>query len=639
MPVVLFQPSGKTVDVPPGTELLDAAKKADVHIDSPCGGKGACGKCIVRITNGEVNSDSLGVLSRTEVADGCVLACKSRVLNTHLTVEVPERIGYEGGKFSDAAEDKKLIRAELFPAKWEYDPLAIKWCVDVPPPQLEDGLSDLDRFVRRLHKEWGEKDFICHLPVLRSLADTLRASGGLVTVTMIQEGDRYHLIHIEPGDQSIQHYGVAVDIGTTSIAVQLVFLPTAEIVATVSDYNDQVSCGLDIISRINYAQRPDRLEDLRLRVLNTINRLINQAAQNHDVALENICNAVLSGNTTMFHLLLGLNPEHIRLEPYTPTFHEAPYLTASELGIEIHPHSWVYLSPSVASYVGGDITAGLLCTDLATDSEEISLFIDIGTNGEIVLGNRDFLMTCACSAGPAFEGGGIEFGMRAALGAIERTMVDPETGVVSYQTIGNVKPKGVCGSGMISLLANLFTTGWIDAAGKLNRERPSDRIRIEGRQTHFVIATAAQTESGKPITISEVDIENIIRAKAAIYSACALMLKQLDLSFEDLSTIYIAGGFGRYLDLEKATILGLTPDLPREKFRYIGNSALTGSYMILMSRQFQHKQLEIARRMTNIELSTDPAYMDQYTGALFLPHTDINLFPTVKEITRRMQSP
>ena len=287
------------------------------------------------------------------------------------------------------------------------------------------------------------------------------------------------------------------------------------------------------------------------------------------------------------------------------------------------------MGASLGSYVGGDITAGLLCTDLASDTDEVNLFIDIGTNGELVLGNSDFLLACACSAGPAFEGGGIDCGMRAALGAIERVEIASD-GTCLSQTVGDVKPLGICGSGMIGLLADLFLAGWIDPAGKLTRDRPSPAIEVDGRHARYCLATAEQSGTGKPLFINETDIENIIRAKAAIYSACALMLEQVEMTFDDLAHVYIAGGFGRFLDLEKATILGLIPDLPRERFHYIGNASLMGSYMTLVSQDYTERQIETANRMTYIDLGADPAYMDQYTAALFLPHTDPALFPSVR---------
>ena len=628
MPVVTFNPSGIAMQFAPGTELLDAIRQAGLAVEAPCGGKGICGKCVVRIADGAVDSDSLGVLPRSAIIDGYVLACKTRVLHDPITVEIPERTGRDEGKFSDAADDATLVRHELLPTKWQYDPLSVKWYLEVAAAAPEDGLSDLDRLAQAIRLDWGDRQIIWQLPVIRQIASVLRAQNGCVTVQMIRQADCHYVIGIEPGDTTTRSYGIAIDVGTTTIAVQLVYLPLAKVIATRNDYNDQVDCGLDVISRINYAKRPERLAELRKRVLGTINRLIVDVAASDDVRPAEIGDAVVAGNTTMVHLLLGLEPEYIRLAPYTPTVMSVPYLTASAVGLSINPLAWVYMSPAVGSYVGGDITSGLLCTELATESESVSLFIDIGTNGEIVVGNNEFLMACACSAGPAFEGGGIRHGMRAARGAIESVHVDDVTGTASWSTIGNTKPAGICGSGMISLLAELFLTGWIDAAGKLNRDKPSEAIIVDGRVGHYVIVPARDSDSGQAITISELDIENIIRAKAAIYSACTLMLEQVGMDFSDLAHIYIAGGFGRFLDLDKAMILGLVPELPIETFEYIGNSSLMGATMALVAGEFRKKQEDLAHRMTYIDLSSDPAYMDHYTGALFLPHTDPKRFPS-----------
>lgn len=628
MPVVEFLPSCKTVDVAPGTELLDALRQAGVEIDVSCGGKGTCGKCVVRIAGGKADFDGTGTLPAEAVAEGYVLACRTRVLAEPLTVEVPQRVGWEGGKFSDT-DETHLVHPELLPKEADLDPLAVKWLVSVAPPQLESGLSDLDRLTRAIQQQWGKLEVICSLQVLRQLADALREQDGRATATIIREPGHLHVIRIEPGDTTTRLFGLAVDVGTTTIAVQLIDLTRGRILATRTDYNAQVACGLDVISRINYARRPDRLEELRSRVLGTINQLVQQVAGSGGVQPPEICNAVVSGNTTMVHLLLGLKPEYIRLHPYTPTVLQTPYLAAGPVGLEIDPEAWVYVSPCVGSYVGGDITAGILCTDLARDVEEINLFIDIGTNGELVVGNREFLMTCACSAGPAFEGGGIDCGMRAAVGAIEKIEVDPVTAAPRCSTIGNVRPKGICGSGMIGLLANLLRTGWIDPAGRFDRGRPCPAIEAEGKRVRYVIVPPDQSDSGRAIRVSEIDIENIMRAKAAIYSACALMLHRLGMDFGDLAHVYIAGGFGRFLDLENAITIGLLPDIPREKFHYIGNASLMGSYMVAVSQAYRQRQLDLAGRMTCMELSTDPAYMDQYTGALFLPHTDPGRFPTV----------
>ncbi|MCL5096407.1 MAG: ASKHA domain-containing protein [Candidatus Omnitrophica bacterium] len=631
MPIIEFRPSGKTVQVLPLTELADAARLAGIQIESPCGGKGTCGKCIVRVVSGEVDSDSLGMLPHAAVAEGYVLTCKTRILESDVTIEVPEQASLEGGQFVPE-DESHLIRQELLPRQWQYDPLAVKWRLNVAPPKPEEGLSDLDRLSRAIQHDWGRMQVEYSLLGIRKVADALRATNGLVTATLVRDSGRLHVINIESGDTTLRHYAIAIDVGTTTIAIQLINLAVAQIVAARSDYNDQLSCGLDVISRINYSRRPDRLDELRRRVLGTINRLIHQVAKSHGVDPHEISNAAVSGNTVMTHLLLGLNPEYLRLAPYTPTLLQVPYLRDSEIGIDINPQAWIHFSPCVGSYVGGDITAGILCTDLATETEEINLFIDIGTNGEIVVGNNSFLMACACSAGPAFEGGGIECGMRAATGAIEKVWVDPAKGTTRYSTIGNARPRGICGSGMIDLVARLFLTGWIDAAGKFERSRPCPSIRIEGRRASYVIAPAEESASGKPIVITETDLDNIIRTKASIYSACALMLNQLGLSFGDLSHVYVAGGFGRFLDLENATVIGLIPDLPRGKFHYLGNSSLMGSYMVVVSQEFRQRQLQLAQRMTYLELNTDPSYMEQYTAALFLPHTDPDRFPSVHRL-------
>jgi uncharacterized 2Fe-2S/4Fe-4S cluster protein (DUF4445 family) len=645
MPTVEFLPSGLRTEVSPGTELLEAARRAGVELDSFCGGQGTCGTCLIRVATGRVDMDAS--VPAEEADAGWVQACNTRVLDSHVSVEVPDQVGREGGQFVDdeaAASPacSELPPKDLLPAPMdrELDPLAVKRLLHVPPPQLEDGLSDLDRVKRALSglcEEWGTPEVVYTLPVMRAAAEALRADGGNVTLTLLRDRGRLHVIGIEAGDCTSRLHGIAVDVGTTTVAVQLIDLCTGRIMATRTDYNAQVPCGLDVISRINYARRPGGLEELRRRAIDTVNRLIHQVADGRQVEASEIRSAVISGNTTMIHLLLGLPPEYIRLEPYAPTMLEAPLLRAAELGLEIDADAGIFLSPCVGSYMGGDIASGLLCTDLAADTDAVSLFIDIGTNGELVIGNAEFLVACACSAGPAFEGGGIDCGMRAATGAIERVEVDAETGQAHYSTIGRVAPRGLCGSGMIDLLANLLLAGWIDLGGRLDRSRPNPCIEVDGKRARYVIAPAEETPRGKPVAISEAGIENIIRAKAAIYSASSLILKQVGLAFSDLANIHIAGGFGRFLDLEKAITIGLLPDLPRERFHYIGNASLLGSYRVAVSRGYRQRQLDLANRMTNIELSADPAYMDEYTGALFLPHTDLAQFPSVADAVAKVR--
>jgi uncharacterized 2Fe-2S/4Fe-4S cluster protein (DUF4445 family) len=640
MPLITFQPSGFTLDAQANTKLLDAARHAGVEIEAPCGGKGTCGNCAVRIISGQVKCDSLGVLTQAEIDQGFVPSCQASMHESDLVVRVPDQAERFGGQFVED-DDLTLIEAALLPTPEDFRPLTKKIYIFVPPPQKADGLSDLGRLIRSLQQQMGKEEIILPLSVIRHLAEVLRVDRGSVTVTLMKETSpalvkplehnsditrRYRVTALEARDSTGRHYGIAIDVGTTTVAVQLLDLSNMKILSTCTDYNSQLACGIDVISRIDYARQPERREELRNRVLRTINHLIQQSALRSQTEHLEIACAVISGNTIMIHLLLGLNPEYIRLEPYTPTLLHVPFFTASDVGIAINPPAPVMISPAVGSYVGGDITAGILCTDLCNDSEEACLFMDIGTNGEVVLGNKEFLLTCACSAGPAFEGGGIKCGMRAAEGAIEKVEVHPATGVARCLTIGQFRPRGVCGSGMISLLAQLLQTGWIDAAGKLKRSEPSEAIQIDGRHAAYVLVTANESVTGRAIVIDEKDIENIIRAKAALYAACALMLKQVGMEFHNLRKVYIAGGFGRFLDLDAAIAIGLLPNLPRERFHFIGNASLAGSRMALVSERHREKQRHQARRMTYLELTTDPFYMNEYTAALFLPHTNPDRF-------------
>ncbi|MEE4310774.1 MAG: ASKHA domain-containing protein [candidate division KSB1 bacterium] len=629
MPRVLFKPAEIAVQVSPGTELLEAARQAKVPVDSPCGGKGSCGKCILRITQGDVDSDSLGLLSASAVENGYVLACKTRVGDTDVTVHVPAQVRETDGQFVDDMDDIFLENRELLPAEHSCEPLVEKHCLQVAPPTLDDGLSDMDRLARAIQHSASITDARTSLSFVSKVADAIRADSGKVTATLMRSKSGCEGVNIESGDTTRDHYGIAVDVGTTTIAVQLVNLAERKIMAIRTAYNDQLHCGLDIIGRINYSGKREGLTELRRRVLKTINELIRNACESVQVDPLNILNASVAGNTTMIHLLLGLKPEYIRLEPYTATILDAPLLRADEIGLTIYPDTRVFISPAVGSYVGGDITAGLLCTEIATGSSEVILYLDIGTNGELVVGNDEFLLTCACSAGPAFEGGGIGCGMRAAAGAIESVSIDQMTGISAYRTIGDIDPAGICGSGMISLIAGLFRSGWLDAAGKLTREKSSPAIEFKGRRAQFTIVDGHSSSNGEPLQISELDIENIIRAKAAIYSASSLLLQQVGLDFSDIGKVYIAGGFGRFLNLDDAITIGLLPDLSRDRFQFIGNASLRGAYMTLVSGRCRELVHDLAKRMTYVELNTSPDYMNQYVAAMFIPHTDSDRFPNV----------
>jgi len=608
MPTVTFLPSNKTVDIKKGAVLIDAAKEAGIHAEAPCGGKGLCKKCIAQVVSGTAVFENNGALPDELIREGYVLLCRAKAGDDPLEIRILTDLRTEKGKFSAASEDLMLVDDALKP-HGKPTPLVRPETLDVPPPALGDGLSDADR----LAKTAGMENDVLPLSVLKTLPEILRKKDGRVTV--YRAGD--DIIDIVPGEGN-PGYGVAVDIGTTTVAVHLVDMDDGDIIASKTEYNAQVACGLDIISRIHYAKSEKHLHELQHKVLATINGIISKLADTCGIGHKDIRNAVVAGNTTMIHLFLGIIPEYIRLDPYTPAVYSPPRYKAGEIGLSINPETPVFIVPGVGSYVGGDIVSGLLCTPVAAESEELSLFIDIGTNGEMVLGNRDFLIGCACSAGPAFEGGGIEKGMRASTGAIERVTVDLETGLPAYAVIGDTAPKGICGSGMIGLVAELFKTGWLDPAGKLNRVKKSEAIRIEGKTAHYMLT--------EDVYVTESDIDNLIRAKAAIFSAGRVLIQKVGMEFADIAKVYIAGGFGRYLDTGNAREIGLIPNLPADKYVFLGNTSLSGTTMALVSKTHREKIKEIAKQITYIDLGLEPEYMHEYTAALFLPHTDERLF-------------
>jgi uncharacterized 2Fe-2S/4Fe-4S cluster protein (DUF4445 family) len=437
------------------------------------------------------------------------------------------------------------------------------------------------------------------------------------------------VLDIFPGEVSKKRYGAAVDIGTTTVVVYLVEMATGHIVGTASSYNSQVKCGDDVITRIVYATEKNGLQELQNLAVGNISGMLSELAEKNNVSTGMIDYIVVAGNTTMTHLFYGINPQYIREEPYIPTATFFPLIRGKSVGLAIDPQAIVYSMPNVASYVGGDITAGVLVSQIYK-KEKVSLFIDIGTNGEIVLGNRDWLVTAACSAGPAFEGSGIKFGMRAMEGAIEEVEISPTTCEVNYRVIGDVKPIGICGSGMIDALAEMYLTGVIDQKGKIREETGSKRIRHGESGLEYVLAWRVESAINKEIVITEVDLDNLIRAKAAIYAGFSTLLTQMGVTFADVDRVYIAGGFGRYIDVERAITIGMLPDLPVDKFIFLGNTSIMGAYFTLLCDRLRHEAEEIARKMTYLELSVSRSFMDEYLSALFLPHTDLDAFPTVK---------
>jgi uncharacterized 2Fe-2S/4Fe-4S cluster protein (DUF4445 family) len=626
---VRFLPNDITVDVERGTTLLAAASTAGIELKSTCGGDGSCGRCTVLIKEGSFDSLGQGNLSKKSKDLGLSLACKS-VVAGDATVEVPKDSVLKSHQV--LLDDKNLLSEVSIDALKNYkkDCFIKRYYLTLEEPTLTENAPDLARLMAELRKN-GVDNAQISLANVKELAAVLRDGKWKVTVTTSDLHDNITIISIEAGHITKPLYGYAIDIGTTTVVVNLVEIDSGEIVDSQGTYNKQARYGDDVITRIVHATDSDTgLTELQQAVISTINELANKLMKKNQLVPEDIKAAVVAGNTTMTQLFLGINPKYIRLEPYIPTIAQVPLVKGSELDLVMHPEGIVYNFAAVASYVGGDIVSGVLATNMAKE-EPIVLFIDIGTNGEMVLGNQDWLVTCACSAGPAFEGGGITYGTRAMTGAIERVDIDSASYEVVLKTIGNAKPIGICGSGLIDGLAKLRHAGIIDRAGKFNQSIKTDRLRRTEEDWEFVLAWADESEIGKEIVLTESDIKNLIRAKGAIYSGIRTMLKMMELDGDAIEKIIIAGGFGNYLNINDSIQIGLLPDLPIEKYIFLGNSSVKGSRIALLSKEALQEAEEIGRKMTYLELSVGNTFMDEFVSALFLPHTDLSQFPSVTQ--------
>ncbi len=633
--IVHFLPDDIKITVEEGENLLNAAAAAGVYIHAFCGGDGVCGKCKVKIEKGEVAAEQASRLKSSEQKEGLRLACKSRVV-TDLVVRIPEQIKAQGKTLKRKPKTTRAISARSLHdlvGQWQVDPPVIKQFLQLEPPAVEDNLADMERLMQALKKIYpgGKEPSYDHPALLKELPFTLRESNWRVTVILLhgkyaEEPDR--IIAVEPGDTTNALYGLAVDIGTTTICGVLLDLNKGGIIADASGYNAQIGYGEDVISRIIYSQRPGGLKALQEKVVHTINNVIETVCRKMLISPSDISYIMAAGNTIMSHLLLGLNPKFIRESPYTPTCSQFPLSRAAALGIAAHPSVRLFLYPAVASYVGGDIVAGVHACQMHK-SPRITLFIDIGTNGEIVIGNKDWMVCAACSAGPAFEGGGIKHGMRASSGAIENFHIHPQTLDPMIITIGHTKPRGICGSGLISIVSELLEAEVIDQRGKFNRRLDHPRVREGEDGYEYVLAWAKDSLLGEDLVITEVDLDNLIRAKGAMYAGYQTLLESVGMSFKDLDRVILAGNFGAFIDLEQAISIGLLPDIDRQKFYYLGNASLMGAQISLTDHKRFRERTAVRNLLTNMELSENPQFMNHYMAALFLPHTDMSLFPSV----------
>jgi uncharacterized 2Fe-2S/4Fe-4S cluster protein (DUF4445 family) len=632
---VTFLPEGKESQVDSGTTLMEAAEKAAIHINSLCGGEGVCGKCRVQVIGGNMRADknSLSFLSKEEVKEGYVLACQAKIIEDVEIVVPPEsRLEAEQILTEESVVDycqPEKVKVPKVPADplTLFEPLVQKIYLELKEPSPEDNIGDIDRIIRELRKRTEYQAFEITLPCLRGLASMLRHNDWKVTVAIAKHGIHWRIIQIEPGDTSDQNYGIAIDVGTTTVVAQLVHLKSGNVIGVAGSHNLQTHYGEDVISRMIFAcSKEGGLSPLHESIIKNINNLIKTLADEKGIGVEKIMAIVAAGNTTMSHLLLSLIPCSLRLNPYVPTANIFPQISARELNLKINQQGILETLANAASYVGGDIVAGVLACGIA-DRPETNLLIDVGTNGEIAIGNNDWMLCCSASAGPAFEGGGIRSGMRATRGAIERMEINNSE--VTYKTIGNAKPTGICGSGLIDCLYEFARNKIIDHDGKFNLAARHKRIIEKDDQNQFIVAYSHDTETGKDLTIAESDLGNLIRSKAAVFAAIKSLVDYVGLKFDDIDTFFVAGGFGNYLDITKAIRIGLLPDVDLKKIQFIGNSSLMGARIALLSGHAFDRTIKIANGMTNIELSTYQPFMDEYVAAMFLPHTDRRLFPSV----------
>jgi len=622
---VTFQPENKTVQVAPGSTLLEAAQKADVHINASCNGKSACGKCKLILESGTVEPDPTPLLTDQEKKNNYLLACRTK-LQGDVAVSIPPEAVERKLKVAGLGEELSVQFKGLIS---RIEPMLQEISLELAPPTLEDSVSDLDRLNRGLKKAGCDVDRLnVGLKVMRELSNTMRDDSWKVKVSIIRKKCSNEVLKVEPGNGAKKSLGLAIDVGTTSIVVYLVDMADGSILAATSGHNRQAACGDDVINRIVCAEK-NGVSKLSGMVLSTINNLIDEALDSTENDYRQIKNVAFSGNTTMTHLLLKIEPRYIRREPYIPNASEFPIFKAGEIGIKANPIAAVFIMPGPASYVGGDIVSGMVYSGLHRE-EPLTLFIDVGTNGEIVLGNKDWLMTAACSAGPAFEGGGIRWGMRAEEGAIEKISIKPDTLEPSYQTVGGATPRGICGSGMIDLISEMLLKDIIEPNGKFSLDASHPMMKQEGDKVAYILATAKNTEMGEDIIFTETDINSLVLSKGAVYAGFKVLLNQAGLDFSAVDRVWISGGFGQYLDIDKAVTIGLLPDIDRSKFTYLGNSSIGGAYMALLSDDFRQESREISSNMTYIDFSSSNQFMDEFTSALFLPHTNIDAFPSVK---------
>jgi len=623
--LLILQPEGKRLKATVGKTILEIAQEAGVDIQSVCAGKGICGKCRVIVRTGpeflsQASKVERIVFSDDEVGKGYRLACRAIIGKSGtITVEVPSE--------SRAGLQRLLVSG--VETRIEFEPAVRKYVVEVGRPTLKEPRSDVDRLLDALSGQGETRiEKIC-LDALRCTPHVVRGGEPKVTITIWKNKE---IISVEAGDKQTKLYGFAVDVGTTKLAGYLVDLDLGTIVAAMSSSNPQIPYGEDVISRMSFIMKDAKgLSQLQTLVIKEINRLILEACKRAHVTPNQVHEVTVVGNTAMHHIFFGIYPGYVALAPYPTVLRDSIDVKARDLGIDINPCGNIHGLPLIAGFVGADAVADILATQMYT-SEDIAMMIDIGTNTEIVVGDKNKLTACSCASGPAFEGAHIKNGMRAATGAIERVYIDPDTFKIGYETVDNAKPSGVCGSGVVDAVAEMLRRRVIDSSGKIKTELGLPNVRVKNRIPELVLAEASETASGHEIVITQEDVRQIQLAKAAIYSGISILMRQLHIKGGDISKIFIAGAFGTYVDPQSARVIGMYPDIPLSRVQFVGNAAGSGARMALMSIDMRRKAEEISGKVHYIELGADSNFQNEFLNATYLPHKNLELFPSVRRL-------
>ena len=637
---VIFQIEGGSpveIECNAGDNLLELARRANVAIDAPCSGNGSCGKCRVKLVEGEVESLPSRHITDEEYEAGWRLSCNCKVIGD-CTVFVPDiASAYQSRmKTADLSSPKEVAIFENAQQQLKDSGIAFEnkfrcVVVSMDEPTLDDTMPDNERLTWAISTQLGVEKVRIPYTVMVRLASILRKHHWCVAVKGKLEGDTFTCMELCPPTDTVMA-GCAIDIGTTTVTMVLTDLESGKLLAKGSSGNGQIRYGADVINRIIQQGKDGGTKKLQDAIIKeTLTPIMASLCRSAGIFARSILQLCVAANTTMNHLFVGVDAEPVRMEPYIPSFFGWEDLTAGDLKLPANPLAPVIIAPNIGSYVGGDITAGTLAAGF-WDQDEMSLFIDLGTNGEIVFGNRDFMMSCACSAGPAFEGGDISCGMRATDGAIEACTIDGTTMEPTLSIVGEEgqKPVGICGSGIIDIISELYRCGIINAKGLFVRD--GQRVKRDAHgMGRYVLCEASCSETGREVSINEVDIDNFIRAKGAIFSAIDTLLSAVDMTVDCIDKVYVAGGIGSGINMANSVNIGMLPDVDLEKYTYIGNSSLTGAYAMVMSDQATAKCAELGANMTYLELSTHPGYMDNFVAACFIPHTDSKLFPHSKQ--------